>query len=491
MRIIALLLGSLLAAPLAAQQCVLSFTLTAAGNSGVFNNLTKGCTNWTVTYNSTGFSALSLTVQTAPNSSGSPGTWATFTAATGSNPSTSITQASATFTGYFPFLRVNLSGLTGTGTVSGLLYGAWNETVATGGSAGNTTVIGPNAPGSPSTANPVQVAGNDGTNVRALKTDTSGNSSVVGPAADGGSTVGLQPVVIGGQASGNLVRQFGLIDTLTDASATGGRSLAVGASVYNGSTWDRQRGTTNGTYVQGPVAAGSATAGNPVLMGGVLQAATTVRSFSAQTLGNVHSLAVSAGVGPSGNTMQLATSAGGGLRPNGTGETLSDGATNTPFLPVGEGGFALFSANRNFLYNGTTWDRARGSATAGTTVGGYGSGASGTLYGMSSCDSSAVVNVAAGATTELVSLTASRSVRVCGFAITADTAASTAKFVQGTGTNCGTGTADLTGAMAMGVASNVTLGSGLGELFKTTAGNALCLAAVTGTITGVVTYAKF
>jgi len=491
MRIIALLLGSLLAAPLAAQQCVVSFTLTAAGNSGVFNNLTKGCTNWTVTYNSTGFSALSLTVQTAPNSSGSPGTWATFTAATGTNPSTSTTQASATFTGYFPFLRVNLSGLTGTGTVSGLLYGAWNETVATGGSAGDTTVIGPDAPGSPSTQNPVQVAGNDGTDVRAIKTDTSGNSSVVGPAADGGSTVGLQPVVIGGQASGNLVRQFGLIDTLTDASATGGRSLAVGASVFDGTNWNRQRGNTTGTYVQGPAASGATAAGNPLLLGGPGEGGTTLGTVMTKTDATDTGLVVVPARNTSGSLNFLLTDLSGGILQGVAAGTGADGSSN------GYSAFRLSSTAEPtqkvypYMFNGSTWDRVRGSVTAGTTIGGYGSGASGTLYGMAACDSSAVVNVAAGATTELVSLTASRSVRVCGFAITADTVASTAKFVQGTGTNCGTGTADLTGAMAMGVASNVTLGSGLGELFKTTAANALCLTAVTGTITGVVTYAKF
>ena len=169
----------------------------------------------------------------------------------------------------------------------------------------------------------------------------------------------------------------------------------------------------------------------------------------------------------------------------------ADGASNAANTLRNSASGDNITKTYGYSFNGSTWDRNRGSSAAGQTVGGFGSGASGTLYGMSACDSSAVVNVAAGATTELVPLTASRSVRVCGFAITADTAASTAKFVQGTGTNCGTGTADLTGAMAMGVASNVTLGSGLGELFKTTAANALCLTAVTGTITGVVSYARY
>lgn len=39
-------------------------------------------------------------------------------------------------------------------------------------------------------------------------------------------------------------------------------------SVYNGTTWDRQRGDTTGTYAVGNIAAGVADSGNPVKVGG-------------------------------------------------------------------------------------------------------------------------------------------------------------------------------------------------------------------------------
>lgn len=452
MRIIALLLGSLLAAPLAAQQCVVSFTLTAAGNSGVFNNLTKGCTNWTVTYNSTGFTGLSLTVQTAPNNSGSPGTWSTFTAASGSNPSTAITQASATFSGYFPFLRVNLSGLTGTGTVTGLLYGVWTDFGGGGGGGGTVTAIGPDAPGSPSTQNPVQVAGNDGTDVRNLRLSTSGRLEL---------------------AQDNTSQADGAANTPTSVSAgaanTVFRTYGYG---YNSASnvWDRIRANTVGVFVHGGVANGTSVSGvNPVLLAG---------STGASGTGNVRTLRV--------NNQGSIDIAGGG-------SAITDNWTNSANQPNCDGGGGCGVKAFHMAYDEVSggWDRVRGSDTAGIQIGGRGSGAAGVLSPIPACDSSAVVNVAAGATTQIVPLTASRSVRVCAFSISSDTTLSSARWVYGTGTNCGTGTTNLTGAYALGVNSIIASGAGIGQLFSTAASNALCLAAVAGGITGVVTYAVY
>ncbi len=107
------------------------------------------------------------------------------------------------------------------------------------------------------------------------------------------------------------------------------------------------------------------------------------------------------------------------------------------------------------------------------------------------CTSSAVVNVSAAATTEIVALTASQSIRVCSFVISGDTAATVATFVRGTGSNCGTGTTSITGAMRLADEGNISLSASRGALFETTSGTALCLTAATGAVTGFVTYAKF
>jgi hypothetical protein len=63
----------------------------------------------------------------------------------------------------------------------------------------------------------------------------------------------------------------GLVDN-ADAiavTATANRLAVLNrASVYNGTTWDRQRGDTTGTYAVGNIASGVADSGNPVKVGG-------------------------------------------------------------------------------------------------------------------------------------------------------------------------------------------------------------------------------
>lgn len=133
------------------------------------------------------------------------------------------------------------------------------------------------------------------------------------------------------------------------------------------------------------------------------------------------------------------------------------------------GGAALYvEPVANKLFNGSTYDRAF------------------------TCPSSAVINVSAAATTQLVALASSQVIRVCSFVISGDTAATTATFVYGTGANCGTGTTSITGAMRMVDEGNISLTGMNGSLFRTAASNALCLtAAATGAVTGFVTYAQY
>lgn len=158
--------------------CQIFFSFSSAGNSGQHDNRWVGCTTWTVTYTSSGFTALSLTVQSAPDASGTPGAWVAWagTILSGVNPNTAITQATAELTGYYPWVRVNLAGLTGAGTVAGVVYGYRTQPLQTVTTlaAGEVTSVGADAHGSPPTKKPVTVAGWDGTNVRRLLTDTNG-----------------------------------------------------------------------------------------------------------------------------------------------------------------------------------------------------------------------------------------------------------------------------------------------------------------------------
>ncbi len=100
--------------------------------------------------------------------------------------------------------------------------------------------------------------------------------------------------------------------------------------------------------------------------------------------------------------------------------------------------------------------------------------------------SSATISLTA--TAQLVALVSGQTVYVCNASFTAATGtAATYQFQYGTGTNCGTGTTNLTGTMIGG--SPISLGWG-GTSIKTGASNALCLAlgGTTPSAQGVVTY---
>lgn len=104
-------------------QCVGKFN--ASGVSSPINNTLLGCNNWQITYENYGAShAITVTFQEAPsNAAGTaPGTYQLFTNApiSGTNPST-VQYGEMTFQGYAPWVRVNVTGLTG--SVRGQILG--------------------------------------------------------------------------------------------------------------------------------------------------------------------------------------------------------------------------------------------------------------------------------------------------------------------------------------------------------------------------------
>jgi hypothetical protein len=232
MKALAVLLWTATAAPFALGQsaqiqddCFISFSFTAAGQ--VTNPLFdtghnfSGCVDWQVVYYSTGFSALSLAVESAPDSNGAPGTFVTFagTVITGVNPNTATTSAQARLYGYFPWNRVHLASVTGSGRVSGILYGCRQPgcsnlppPAAAGGCVGTVmtpcVVEGPAATGMPLSGNPVLTGISDGTNARDILA-----ASAVG-----------------------------------DASPATGIPAAA-PSVFNGATWDREFTCRNATVI--------------------------------------------------------------------------------------------------------------------------------------------------------------------------------------------------------------------------------------------------
>jgi hypothetical protein len=112
--------------------CQFFFTLTTAnqflpaGNG--FDNRQQGCTTWNMSVNVSGFSGLTVTLQSAANNAGSAGSWgAGFpiqqNTVSGSNAITSTTGGFWWVQGTNAFVRVQLTGVTGTGIVTGAVLG--------------------------------------------------------------------------------------------------------------------------------------------------------------------------------------------------------------------------------------------------------------------------------------------------------------------------------------------------------------------------------
>lgn len=267
-----LFLLSFLTVPLLAQtrvqvtaDCVIAFNFNATGTSATFDNRQAGCETWTLQYQSTGFTVVSLAIQSAPG----PVTAGTFvsyagTIDTGINPNTSTTGA--TTTGHngaitIPWIRVSAT-LTGTGTLNGVLYGL-KAGPSPGGGSGSSgcpnpcPVVGTAANGAVPSGNPVQVAGSDGTDIRTLSTDATGKLNV---------NAAITP---SGQQDVNL-KQVGGANTVTG-------------------------GVAGSQGVGGLAASGAAVAGSPVLVAG--SDGTNARSLSTDATGKLN---VNAAVTPGG-----------------------------------------------------------------------------------------------------------------------------------------------------------------------------------------------
>lgn len=125
---------------------------------------------------------------------------------------------------------------------------------------------------------------------------------------------------------------------------------------WNGTTWDQAPGNmANGGFVQGSVASGVADAGNPIKIGGVFNTTpptlTNAQRSDAQSFQNGALAAVISGTNAGGTLVAI----------NGTN-------TNTDGLATSSTASSLRTGSFSFQFNGTTWDRQRGTATNGTFV---------------------------------------------------------------------------------------------------------------------------
>src|SRR5579864_5063582 len=107
----------------AQQTCAINpATLTGTGRV-VYDNRQLQCATWRITYFSDGFSALSIELDGAPDNNGVAGSWAAIAGTsvctlTGTNPNTAATSATTVFANcYFPWISINLSSVTGSGSI--------------------------------------------------------------------------------------------------------------------------------------------------------------------------------------------------------------------------------------------------------------------------------------------------------------------------------------------------------------------------------------
>ena len=191
-------------------------------NTLQWDNRFTGCVNWILTYASRGFSALSIVVQSAPDAGGTPGTWVTFagTIKSGINPNTNTAERATFFgtadpTDFQPWVRVNLSTVTGTGMVTGTLLG-FNTTTGPGGSSPGSTI---------QKVDLEQVLG-----VTVLTGGQAGSQGVGGLAANGAAPVGNPVYSAGRDGSGNLFSQVFCTRTASFDTSTSGNTLLVAAS---------------------------------------------------------------------------------------------------------------------------------------------------------------------------------------------------------------------------------------------------------------------
>lgn len=228
---------------------------------------------------------------------------------------------------------------------------------------------------------------------------------------------------------------FPVVATFTPSGTQDVNLLQVGGTAV-------VTGGVNGSVGVGGLAAdGAAVAGRPVLVAGH----------------DVTSVA---------RTLQ--TDSSGQILPAGVSAVQSDGSSNTPTVAgVGSAGAVTVSTVRDFpfRFNGSTWDREFG------------------------CTNQLTISTSSSGNVEIIPASGSTLIRICHLSVATGTPENI-KFTRGTGTNCGTGTTDITGTYqsVSALAFDFTPAAAL----RGVAGSAICINQANGqAIGGLVIYAQY
>lgn len=175
-------------------------TSPTSPNSGL-DNRTTGCTVWNMAINVTGFSSVTVALQSAPDNNGVAGTWVAYAGSTiisptphNANPIVTGTQDFVWLVGYNPWVRVIVTSVTGSGSINGGAFG-WNNPNASSSStaSSNVTIVGPLGQAVMAASIPVVIASNQ-------------SAVTVGGAAAAGATPSGNPFAQAQiDGSGNLI----------------------------------------------------------------------------------------------------------------------------------------------------------------------------------------------------------------------------------------------------------------------------------------------
>lgn len=101
------------------------------------------------------------------------------------------------------------------------------------------------------------------------------------------------------------------------------------------------------------------------------------------------------------------------------------------------------------------------------------------------------ISVAAATTTEIIAAVSGKTLYITSYDFMA-AGANNVKLVYGTGTNCGTGTTDLTGAYPLIAQAGISKGNGLGAILFPLLSNAVCVTTSgSGQVSGSVSFVQY
>src|SRR6185436_17450317 len=161
----------------------LTFSTASAGAQIDNRSPNLACVAWRLDWSSTGFSGVAIQIEGAPDNAGSPGTWVAISTnvVDGTNPTTAL-QGSIAVRTYYPWMRVRVTSITGSGTVRTALQGYKSSVYIASG-------IGPSGPSGPAGASgPSGPSGATGATGVIGPTGATGPSGPSGPNGPTGAT---------------------------------------------------------------------------------------------------------------------------------------------------------------------------------------------------------------------------------------------------------------------------------------------------------------